>query len=541
MKRSTKKRLIVSAVVMLVLAGCSNGKSAAKEAKQQILHVGIGSELSTADVSLAMDNTACAVMSQIGEGLFTFDEEGGAAPAIAVDKVEPTNNGLTYTFKLRSEAQWSNGEPITAKDFEYSWKRTVDPKTASPQAYYFEGLKNYKEIAAGIKDKEALGVQAMDEHTLQVNLAYPMNYFQQLLAVPAFFPLNQAFVEKAGKEYGTNAENTLYNGPFTLKDWDGTNTAWQYVKNKNYWDQKAVQLDKVKVQVVKEVATSKNLFDDQQLDFVQISGDIVAQEQANSALKIRTMPGTYYIQLNTQKELFANLNARKAIALTLDSEKLAQNVLNDGSKKALGFVPTGFKNQANDQDFAEEVGDINPTDEKQAAELWKTAKKELGIDKATVTILCSDTDNAKKISEYLQGALNEVLNGLTVNVSAVPFNNRLEKSRSGDFDIVLGGWTPVYADPVDFLNLLQSNNSNNFGKWSNPQYDQLLKDANETYANDYQQRWQSLQKADLLVAAEAPLIPLYQITEAYLVNERVQGLTFGPLGSIEFKHVSMKE
>ncbi|WP_429949031.1 peptide ABC transporter substrate-binding protein [Enterococcus sp. AZ101] len=539
MKIRKSKILLVSAV-LLTLAGCSGGKDAATK-EEQVLRVGIDSELSTADVSLTMDNTACSVMSQVGEGLFSFDEKGEAVPALATDKVEPSKDGLTYTFTIRDNAKWSNGDPIKAKDFEYSWKRTVDPETASPQAYYFEGIKNYKAIANGEKNKSELGVKAVDDLTLEVNLEYPMSYFQQLLAVPAFFPLNEKFVEKTGKEYGTTAEDTLYNGPFTMEGWDGTNNTWSYVKNKEYWDKDAVKLDKVEAQVIKEITTAKNLFDDGQLDEVKITGEIVAQEKGNEALKIREVPGTYYIQLNTKKDIFANLNARKAIALSLDSKKLAENVLNDGSKKALGFVPTGFINQASEKDFAEEVGDINPTDEAKAKELWASAKKELGIEKTEVTILCSDSENAKKISEYIQGSLDKTLDGLTVNVSAVPFNNRLEKSRSGDFDIVLGGWTPVYADPIDFLSLLQTENSNNFGKWSSTEYDQLLSEANKTYANDYEKRWDVMKKADQLIAEEVPLVSLYQLSEAYLINDRVKELPFGPLGSVYYKNVYIEE
>lgn len=541
MKKSHGKLLSTIIVTMVVLMGCSSGEKKASESKEQIINVAIDSELSTADVSLAMDNTACSVMSQIGEGLFSFDKNGEALPALATEKVEPTDDGLTYTFTIRKEAKWSNGDSITAKDFEYSWKRTVDPETASPQAYYFEGIANYKDIAAGKKKAAELGVTAVDDQTLEVTLAYPMSYFQQLLAVPAFFPLNQTFVEKTGKTYGTSAEDTLYNGPFVMEGWDGTNNSWTYVKNDQYWDKENVSLDKVEAQVIKEVTTAKNLFDDGQLDETKITGEIVAQEQENEALTIREVPGTYYIQLNTKKDLFANLNARKSVSLALNSDKLAKNVLNDGSNKSLGFVPKGFVSQKTGKDFAEEVGDINPTDLKEAKALWATAKSEVGIDNAEVTILCSDSDNAKKISEYIQGALSESLDGLKVNVSAVPFNNRLEKSRSGDFDIVLGGWTPVYADPIDFLNLLKSDNSNNFGQWSNATYDGLLNDANVMYANDYEKRWETMKKADKLVAEEAPLVPLYQITEAYLINQQVKNLEMGPLGSIYYKNVSISE
>lgn len=528
----------LSLVFLLTAAGCSTTK-AEKTAEESVLKVGINSELSTADVSLAMDNTACKVMSQVGEGLFSFNAEGEAEPALAEKTVEPTNEGLTYTFTIREGATWSNGDPITAQDFEYSWKRTVTPETASPQAYYFEGIKNYQKITSGDMSADELGVTALDEQTLEVNLEYPMSYFQQLLAVPAFYPLNKDFVEKNGDNYGTSSETTLYNGPFVLEGWTGVNTSWSYVKNEKYWDKEQVKLDNVDVDVIKEVSTGKNMFDAGQLDEVLISGETAAQEKDNKNLVIRELPGTYYIQLNTKNDVLKNKNARKAIGLALDSEKLAENVLNDGSKKALGFVPTGFVHKETGKDFAEEVGDINPADSGEAKKLWEAAKKELGINEAKLTVLCSDSDSSKKISEFVQGSLTEALPGLIVDVSPVPFNNRMEMSRSGEFDIVLGGWTPVYADPIDFLNLLQSDNANNFGRFSNSEFDKLISDANNLYANDYEKRWETMMAADKLVAEEAPLIPLYQITEAYLVNSKVKGIEYGPLGSTYYKTVEV--
>lgn len=535
-----KKGYAALAILTLFVSGCSTTKTQEdSKSKDSTLHVAIDSELSTADVSLAMDNTAANVMSQVGEGLFSFNNKGEAVAALADEKVEPTNDGKTYVFNIRKDAKWSNGEPITAHDFEYSWKRTVSPDTGSPQAYYFEGIKNYKAIEKGEMEPSELGVKALDDNKLEVNLEYPMSYFQQLLAVPAFFPLNEDFVKKAGKAYGTTAEDTLFNGPFVMKGWDGVNTSWTYEKNKEYWDKENVKLDKVDVQVVKDMSTGKNMFDSGQLDEIKIAGEIAAQEKNNENLVIRELPGTYYIQMNTKNDMLSNKNARKAISLALDSKKLAENVLQDGSEKSLGFVPKGFINLENGKDFAEEVGDINKSNVEEAKKLWDKAKKETNIDKVELAILCSDSDSAKKISEYIQGSLNESLEGLKINVSAVPFNNRLEQSRSGDFDIVLGGWTPVYADPIDFLNLLQSENSNNFGKWSNDTYDKLLVDANKTYANDYEKRWETLMEADKLVQEEVPLVPLYQISEAYLIQSRVKGMEFGPLGSIYYKQVEI--
>lgn len=204
-----------------ILGTCSTNKTTEQQQTKKEINVSTGAELSTVNVSQAMDNIACDTMTQVGEGLFNFDDKGRAVPALAESIVEPTDDGLVYEFKLRKGAKWSNGDPVTAKDFEYSWKRTVDPKTASPQAYYFSGIKNYQEIESGKSDSNQLGVTALDDHTLKVELNYPMPYFQQLLAVPAFYPMNQTFVESKGKDYGTNSENTLYNGPFVLEGWDG--------------------------------------------------------------------------------------------------------------------------------------------------------------------------------------------------------------------------------------------------------------------------------------------------------------------------------
>ncbi len=531
--------LLLLLLVFLSSCGTSEKKASVATKPTQIFKVGIEAEVSTIDVSQAMNNTDCKVMSQIGEGLYAFDGNGQAVPAVATKVTAPTDDGLVYTFTLRKDAKWSNGDPVTAADFVYSWRRTVTPTTASPQSYYFDGIKNYASIAAGKLEPSELGVKATGKYELQVTLDHPMPYFPQLMAIPAFFPLNEKFVEKQGANYGTTAATTLYNGPFVMADWNGTDTSWKYKKNKNYWDAKNVALKEVDVEVMKEVSTARNLFVDNKLDMIEINGEFVAQEKGNAALKERKLPGTYYIQYNTQQKILSNKKARQAIDLAINSKEIANSLLNDGSKPATGFVPSGFVNTDTGKDFAAEVGKIKKADSKKAASLWKEAKNELGIDEATLTILCSDTDSAKKLSEYLQGTITEKLDGLKINVSAVPFNNRLEKSRSGDFDIVLGGWTPVYADPIDFLTLFDSSNSNNFGKWSNAEYDQRIKEANTTYALDPEKRWTVMMEADKLLSEEVPVTPLYQMSEVYLVNKKVKGVEFGPLGSTYYKGISI--
>ncbi len=442
---------------------------------------------------------------------------------------------------MREDGKWSNGDNVTAKDFVYSWQRTVDPATAAEQSYYFEGIKNYEAIAKGELPSTELGIKAVNDYELELTLEHPIPYINSLIAIPAFFPMNEKFVEEQGDKFGTSSETTLSNGPFTLEDWNGTSMSWKYVKNDQYREKDAVNLDEVQMQVIKETSSGINLFKDGQLDDLVINGEFVAHEQDNEALQIREMPGTYYISYNTKKEILSNLKAREAISLVIDSDQIAKNVLNDGSKKATGFVPFGFTNADSGEDFSKDAGELTKTDVKKAKALWTEAKAELGIDGGEITILASDIDSSKKVSEYLQGVIAENLDGLTVKVNAVPFKNRLERSRSGDFDIVLGGWTPVYADPIDFLNLFKSSNSNNFGQWNNAQYDQLLKEASEDYALDNQKRWDSMLKAQELLFTEHPVTPLYQISEVHLVNPKVKGLELGPLGSPYYKKVSITE
>lgn len=544
-----RKRLISALAIALILTVAGCGGNSSKEAStkndkgeaKQVFHVAIGSELPTADVSLAMDNVSVEAMSQFMEGLYEFDVNGDVQPALAAEIAKPSKDGLVYTIKLKEDGKWSNGDNVTAKDFVYSWQRTVDPATAAEQSYYFEGIKNYEAIAKGELPPTELGIKAVNDYELELTLEHPIPYINSLIAIPAFFPMNQKFVEEQGDKFGTSSETTLSNGPFTLEDWNGTSMSWKYVKNDQYREKDEVDLDEVQMQVIKETSSGINLFKDGQLDDLVISGEFVAHEQDNEALQIREMPGTYYISYNTKKEILSNLKAREAISLVIDSDQIAKNVLNDGSKKATGFVPFGFTNADNGEDFAEDAGELTKTDVKKAKALWAEAKEELGIDGGDITILASDIDSSKKVSEYLQGVISENLDGLTVKVNAVPFKNRLERSRSGDFDIVLGGWTPVYADPIDFLNLFKSSNSNNFGKWSDPEYDKLLKEASEDYALDNQKRWDSMLKAQELLFTEHPVTPLYQISEVHLVNPKVKGLELGPLGSPYYKKVSIIE
>jgi oligopeptide transport system substrate-binding protein len=533
---------VAAGALVLTLAACSTGskKDESTGDKKQVLKVLENAELPTMDLSQATDVVSFSAISQVMEGLYEFADDSTSAPAIAKEVATPTDDGKKYTIELRDDAKWSNGDPVTANDFVYSWKRTADPKTGSEYAYLFDGFKNYSAISKGEKPASELGVKAVDDYTLEIDLEYPIPYLSSLLAKPTFYPLNEKYVEEKGKEYGTSSDNMIYNGPFTLEDWDGTSITWKYVKNDKYRDAKNVKLDEVNVQVSKEIGTNVNLFKGGETDIAPIKGEYVDQEKENPELVIRTYPSTSYLQYNTENQIFANKNARNAITKLIDSDQIAKNILKDGSKAINAFVPKGISNQDTGKDFAEEAGALMKTDVEGGKKLWEQAKKELGIDSASITLLTSDTDSAKKLSEYIQGLLTENLSGLKVTISSVPFKNRLDQMSKGDFDVVLAGWAATYADPYDFLQLLRSDGEQNYGKFKNEEYDKLLNDSATTYATDNEKRWNTLLDAQKVFMENSPVTPLYQSSEAFLVNDRVEGLVYRALGAPYYKNVSVK-
>lgn len=539
MIKKTKLPGLVTAMcsVTLLLGAC--GKQSAPETHDSI-NIGASAALSTADNSQAMDNTSSDVMEQVSEGLYDFTVKGTLKEALATNMPKATNGGKTYTFNLRHDAKWSNGDPVTAQDFVYSWRRTVDPKTKSPQAYYFDGVKNYSEITARKKSPNTLGIQAVGKYKLVVTLDHAMPYFPSVLAVNASFPLNQKYVEKEGKKYGTDSSHTLYNGAYTLTNWNGSSDSWTYSKNKYYWDKKNVKIKTVNVTVMKSQTTAGLEFKSGKLDLTPISGDEVKNEKNNKSLFVRKIPGTMYLQYNTKQKLFSNEKIRQALTYATNSKELASDVLQDNSSTATGYVPTGFTNSKTGQDFAKQAGVIVKFDKTKAKQLWQEGLKELGMTKASFTLMSSDDDSTKKVDEYLQGQYEKALPNLTINIKAVPFNSRLSASESGYFDAVLGGWTPVYADPTDFLNLFVTGNSNNFGSYTNAQYDKDIHDANVTNAQNVSKRWSNLQDANKIVTKTAAMTPLYFLSENYLISSHLKGLMMGPLGQPYFKDVYWK-
>ena len=534
-----KSNILAIGATVLLLAGCGNRKSSdvskkagGKYAAKQELNWTESNTLATADLSKATDTLSFNVLMNTQEGLYRLDKNGTPQLALA-KKANVSKDGKTYNFELRKGVKWSNGEDVTAKDFVYSWRRTVDPKTTSQDAFYLNQVENTNEIIANKKDPKELGITANGKYKLTVKLTKAVPYFKQLLAWPLFYPVNQTTVEKYGKLYGTQAKYSVYNGPYVLTGWNGTNKSWTLVKNKRYWDKGNVHLDKIHELVTESTTTGYNLYQAKKADETLLSGQQVKNLKSSPAFVKRLPTATARLDLNQNKvPEFKNKNIRRALSLAIDRKELTDNVLQDGSMPSKGFVPYGIgkdpvsKKNFADQAYVKEAVEFNL---KKAKKYLEKGYKETGTSKLDLNILTSDTDTSKQTAEFLQSKL-EALPGVKISVTCVPFVQMLAKQKNSDYQITVKTWQSVFADPINFLDIWESDASYNNSGWKNAEFDKLLDEAENTYANQPAKRWQKLVKAEELLAKDQGTIPLYQQAKSQLLRENVKNVVYNPAG-----------
>ena len=544
------------AVCGVALAGCTTGgtnsssndtAASGDSSAEQVFNVVVSQEMPSADLSLATDTISFSALNNVYEGLYRLDADSTPQPAGAAEAAEVSEDGLTYKIKLREDAKWSNGDPVTAADYVYGWQRTVKPETASEYAYLFSPVKNADAITAGDTDPSELGIKAVGDYELEITLEKATPYFDYLLAFPSFFPQNQKVVEENGDQYASTSDNAVYNGPFVLTGFDGpgTDTEWAYEKNDQYWDKDTVKLQTINVSVVKESSTALNLFQDGQADDVILTGELAQQMANDEAFVSQPEATTSYLELNQRDEdsPFRNENLRKAISYAIDRDALVTSILGDGSIASTGLVPEGMTFSPGDHtDFTEAAGSVIEYNEEQAKEHWEKAKEALGIDSLSFEILASDTDSTKKAIEYIQSAIQDSLDGVTVSLSPVPFSVRLDRSNSGDFDVVMGGWGADYADASSFTDLFVTDNSYNRGRWTSEEYDAAVKSSATTNAGNPDARWQDLLDAEKIIMDQQGVIPVYQNVEAHLRAPKVKGVvSHGAGAQYDYKWAVIEE
>ena len=527
----------VSVSAALLLAACGQSKSSSQSQEKQVLNLSAAAALDTIDISKA---TGYGQTGNVFESFYRLGKKGKTTPGLAKSG-SVSKDGKTWTFVIRSNAKWSNGEKITAQDFVYSWRRSINPKTASPYAYLFSGVKNAEQIIAGKKAPSSLGISAKGDNTVVVKLERPIAYFKVLMAYPLFGPQNEAFIKKTGKKYATSSKYMLYSGPFKITGWKGTNDTWSFVKNNYYWDKKVVKLKKINYQVVKTTNTGYQLYQQGKLDMTPLSSEQVKNLKNNKDFK--TYPYSYvsFLAYNfndkdqTVKKALSNKKIRLALSLALDRQVLTKKVFGDGSSVPKGFVASGLAyDPSTGADFASQGKIKNTVDynENLAKKYWKQGLKEIGLSKLSLTLLASnESTNADALTQYLQSQWTKVLAGISVKVNAIPSKNAYTKASSGDFDIYVSGWGGDFSDPMTFMQILQKGTSYNYGKWNNKQYNALVQKALTTDANNTTKRWQDLVDALKLANSEQAVTPIYEQTTAYLQKSKVKGIIHNTAGT----------
>ncbi len=508
--------------------GGEENKSEIKYAAKQVLNRTENQEIPTMDTSKSTDTLGSQILGNTMEGLYRLDKDNKPIPAAAESSTK-SEDGKKYTFKLRKDAKWSNGDPVTAKDFVFAWQRLLDKNTASEYAFIAYYIKNAEAINKGEKPLTDLGAKAVDDYTLEVELEKPVPYFLNLLAFPSYYPLNEKFVKEKGDKYGLEADTTVYNGPFVMSSWKHEQ-GWQLKKNDKYWDKKTVKLEEINYSVVKEVATKVNLYDTGSIDFTLLSGEFVDKYKSNKEeYGEYAESSTFFLRLNQKRNgqdtPLKSKKLREAIALSVDKKGLANVILNNGSKATDQLVPKGLATGPDGKDYQDTFKNGLKYDPKKGAAAWEAAKKELGKDQVTIELLSYDDGTAKKIADYVKDQIEKNLKGVTINTKIQPFKQKLKLETAQDYEISYAGWSPDYADPMTFIDMFESKSPYNQMSYSNAKYDEMVQKAGNELMGDAKKRWETLGKAEkLFLEEDAGLVPLYQTGRAYVMKPNVKGI-----------------
>ncbi len=550
------KKLFTLLLSLLLLVGCSGSKESSDgtagtdSSSSDLKTVTVVSSLDviSMDTAVATDGTSFIAQTMCLAGLMELDESQNPIPDLA-ESYTLSDDGLVYTFKIRDDANWSNGDPVTAADFVYGWQRVVDPDIASEYNWMMETANivngNCYDTESGLT-KEDLGVKALDDKTLEVTLTKPTGFFLNLMAFPVFFPANQKFVESCGDQYALSVDNILSCGPYVFSDWTA-GYSYEFELNGAYWDYDnyvaANGADKVVFRVIADTQTSLLEYESGNLQTVILSGEQVNANKGAEGYTDKLTGYLYYLLLNinnSDSEDLQNLNIRQALNYALDRETIA-SALNDGSVAAEGIVPFQLAgNPETGADFREDSGKLVSYDVETAKKYYADGVAELGHD-VTIELLygTDEGDSVIKAAEQIQSYLEEV--GFTVNLNGKPKKERLNLQKEHTFEVALTRWGPDYGDPQTYMDLfLSTNTSNNQGGWSNVLYDDDVLNAESGQVTSLE-RWNLFVDAEkVLVQDEAAVIPVFQAGGAMLISPSISGIQFHSAGVDNYRHIVVK-
>lgn len=546
---SKRVLLFASLMFVLIVSGCGgfsdnekkdDGAGGGDEDGGKVLNISLDNDIPDLNQVLTTDGISFSVLNNIMEGLYRLDENDEPEPAVA-ESVDISDDQLTYTFHIREDAKWSNEEPVTADNFKYSWLRAMHPDTGGSYddiiADFVAGGDAYVD---GDIDASEVGIEVIDDKTLEVTLKEPTPFFLGLTAFATYFPLNEDFIEEVGDDnFALTEDSILYNGPFVMTEYDQAEGV-HLERNEHYWDADNVNLDEVSMKVIKETSTALNLYEAGDLDRVYLSSNDVESFKDDDEFGTETEFISWYLQFNFLEEPFDNKNIRKAFQLAFDPESLTTTVLNNGSEPAYGLVALGVQGDE-DNTFRELAGKVVEPDYDAAKEYLEKGLEEIGGELPKLEILTADDTIAKDTATFLQSEFKENID-VEVDIVTKPYSGRLDAMREDDFMMGISKWGSDYNDAMDVLDLWYGDPLNGLrGSFSEPEYQDLIDDA--LVEADVDKRLDMLIEAErMMIEDEGTLGPLYFEGKAFLEKDYVKDLIIHPYGaSIELKNVDIQK
>lgn len=536
------KKILVAVLLLMtaLIAGCGESDDKNK------LEVMLTSNVNSLDVAQATDLASFEIISNCVDGLLQLDENGSAVPAIA-ESYDVSEDGKTYTFHLR-DAKWSNGDPVTAQDFVFAWRRQCE--MAEEYSYMLGStvacIKNADAVIKG-GSSETLGVSAPDAKTLVVELEAPVNFFPELMSFPVFFPINEKFYKGVAEgTYGITTETFLSNGAFQLVEYIPGTASISLKKNESYWDADKVSLKRLHYQVVSSSDNALTAFKNGTLHMIQLKGTHVEHVKQDPAMaKLLTVQedgSLFYLSYNQDPKnhhagALSNVNLRRALSKAIDRESLTENYVMDGAKPDTRAVPLNFaRNKNTGVYFAEDqnkYAEYEAYDVEAALRYYKMAQAELGKEKFDLQMVYSNDsgDTIVRVVQAIKSQVEAALPGVTLELQPVPKAEYFSKITSNSFDLAVMNWTPDYDDPMTFLTQWTTEGCEITEHWSNAAYDKLIKDCSSgAIAGDYDARWEAMNEAERILLENAVITPLYTGVNAFLIADNVKGIELHSVG-----------
>ena len=539
-KRNNALHSISIVFLSVVIAACSPDFETNVESgtRNQILHIGNATEPQDLDPHIIVGAAESNIISALLEGL--VDEHPDTlAPVPAVAESWHISDDLkSYTFKLRKDARWSNGDPVTAHDFVYSWERLLTPELAADYAYQLHIVKNAEAFNKGeISDFEQVGIKALNDSTLVVELNNPTAYFLSLLTHESTFPIHRKTIEKFGgiderSTLWTRPENYVGNGPFILKEW-ALNRIVVVEKNPYYWDSQAVKLNAIYFYPIDNTTTEERMFRSGTLHVTYLVPEEkiqVYRKKNPDLLHIYPYLSTYYYGFNVTKAPFNDLRVRRAFSMSVNRQQIVEAIMKGGQIPAYAFTPPNTKGYYPQAKISFDI--------EQARKLMSAAGFPDGQGFPIVELMYNTSEGHRKIAVAIQQMWKQAL-GVNVTLVNQDWKVYLSRRNKLDYQIMRAGWVGDYPDPNTFLGMFITGVGNNNTGWSNSEYDQLITLAGETV--DEAKRYAIFQEAEKILMDESPIIPLYTYTTKHLISTDVKGWSKNILDRYAYKRLYLEK